>query len=105
MLVWQCKCKSTKNVRNGKGIFFEISKKMLGIEKKCVTLRKMKECPMVSISTYEDLISINSELAKLFLCPENATDLIACICGGVKDWVNKHNKQYWSYNRICQWCF
>ena len=55
---------------------------MLGIEKKCVTLRKMKECPMVSISTYEDLISINSELAKLFLCPENATDLISSICGG-----------------------
>lgn len=76
---------------------------MLGIEKKCVTLRKMKECPMVSISTYEDLISINSELAKLFLSPENATDLIASICGDVKDWVNKHNKQYWDVVRyVCE---
>lgn len=76
---------------------------MLGIEKKCVTLRKMKECPMVSISTYEDLISINSELAKLFLSPENATDLIASICGDVKDWVNKHNKQYWEVVRfVCE---
>ena len=63
----------------------------------------MKECPMVSISTYEDLISINSELAKLFLCPENATDLIASICGDVKDWVNKHNKQYWEVVRfVCE---
>lgn len=58
---------------------------------------------MVSISTYEDLISINSELAKLFLCPENAADLIASICGDVKDWVNKHNKQYWDVVRfVCE---
>lgn len=58
---------------------------------------------MISISTYEDLISINSELAKLFLCPTNAADLIASICGDVKDWVNKHNKQYWEVVRfVCE---
>lgn len=58
---------------------------------------------MVSISTSEDLISINSELAKLFLCPSNAAYLIASICGDVKDWVNKHNKQYWEVVRfVCE---
>ena len=58
---------------------------------------------MNSISTSQDILTINKDIASLFLCPEDATGLIVSIEKSVKDWVNNHNKQSWDVVRyVCE---
>lgn len=54
---------------------------------------------MMIISSYEDLINIDNELASLFLRPDDAVNWIYAVENGIKDWIDKHNKQYWEIVR------
>lgn len=54
---------------------------------------------MMNISSYEDLINIDNELASLFLRPDEAVNWIYAVENGIKDWIDKHNKQYWEIVR------
>ena len=53
----------------------------------------------MNISSYEDLINIDNELASLFLRPDEAVNWIYTVENGIKDWIDKHNKQYWEIVR------
>lgn len=58
---------------------------------------------MFSIKSYDDILSINRDLAILFCCPEDAVSLLVALNGVVQEWVEKHNKQYWEVVRfVCE---
>lgn len=51
------------------------------------------------IKTFEDIESIDTELAGLFLCHDEAVQWIATVNSGIKDWIAKHKKQHWEVVR------
>lgn len=52
------------------------------------------------ITTFKDIIAIDAELASLFLRPDEAVNWIYAVEHGIKDWVGKHNKQFWEVVRF-----
>lgn len=55
----------------------------------------------MEIKTLKDIQKIDAELAGLFLCSEE--DTIKWICAiehGIKEWIGRHNKQYWEVVRF-----
>lgn len=57
----------------------------------------------MNIRSFEDLFAIDSELASLFLCQDEAVNLIYAMENGIKKWVENHNKQYWEVVRyVCE---
>ena len=49
----------------------------------------------MQIHCFEDIKTIDGELACLFLRPDEAVNWIYVVENGIKDWIGKHNKQYW----------
>lgn len=47
----------------------------------------------MKIVTIKDIISIDAELASLFLRPDEAINWINAIEKGIKGWIGNHNKQ------------
>ena len=55
----------------------------------------------MKIETYKDIISIDAELATLFLRPDEAVNWIYAVENGIKEWItNKNSKQYWDVVRF-----
>lgn len=58
---------------------------------------------MFSISSFNDIIEINRDLASLFCSPDDAVNVITALNGICYDWVNNRNKQYWEVVRfVCE---
>jgi hypothetical protein len=53
----------------------------------------------MEIRSYEDIKRIDDELASLFLRPDEAVNWIYAVENGIKEWIGKHNKQYWEIVR------
>lgn len=53
----------------------------------------------MKIESFEDILKVDSELAKLFLRQDEAMRWIYNVENHIKDWVCKHNKQYWEVVR------
>ncbi len=53
----------------------------------------------MKIHSFEDLLTIDEELASLFLRQDEAVRWIYAIENGIKDWIDNHNKQYWEIVR------
>ena len=53
----------------------------------------------MKITSFEDINTIDAELASLFLRPDEAINWINAVEGDIKDWIDKHNKQYWEVVR------
>lgn len=53
----------------------------------------------MKIESFEDILRVDSELAKLFLRQDEAVRWIYNVENHIKDWVCKHNKQYWEVVR------
>ena len=56
----------------------------------------------MKIVTIKDIISIDAELASLFLRSDEAINWINAVENGIKEWIGNHNKQYWEIVRFCQ---
>ena len=53
----------------------------------------------MTIHSFDELLAIDEELASLFLRPDEAVKWIYAVENGIKDWIGKHNKQYWEIVR------
>jgi len=53
----------------------------------------------MQIRSFEDIYKIDGELACLFLRPDEAVNWIYVVGNGIKEWIGKHNKQYWDVVR------
>lgn len=53
----------------------------------------------MTIHSFEDLLTIDEELATLFLRPDEAVSWIYAVENGIKEWIGEHNKQYWEIVR------
>ena len=53
----------------------------------------------MQIRSFEDIITIDGELACLFLRQDEAVNWIYAVEHGIKGWIDKHNKQYWDVVR------
>ena len=54
----------------------------------------------MKIVTIKDIISIDAELASLFLRSDEAINWINAVENGIKEWIGNHNKQYWEIVRF-----
>ena len=55
------------------------------------------------IHSIDELLAIDEELASFFLRPDEAVKWIYAVENGIKDWIGKHNKQYWEIVRyVCE---
>ncbi|MCR5778971.1 MAG: ImmA/IrrE family metallo-endopeptidase [Bacteroidaceae bacterium] len=52
------------------------------------------------IHSFDDLVAIDEELAGLFLRPDQAVSWVYAVENGIKEWIGKHNKQYWEIVRF-----
>ena len=53
----------------------------------------------MTIHSFDEFLAIDEELASLFLRPDEAVKWIYAVENGIKDWIGKHNKQYWEIVR------
>ncbi len=53
----------------------------------------------MKICSFEDIKAIDEELASFFLRPDEAVNWIYAVENGIKEWIGKHNKQYWEVVR------
>lgn len=53
----------------------------------------------MTIHSFEDLLTIDEELASLFLRPDEAVNWIYAAENSIKEWIDNHNKQYWEIVR------
>ena len=53
----------------------------------------------MTIHSFDDLLAIDEELASLFLRPDEAVKWIYAVENDIRDWIGKHNKQYWEIVR------
>lgn len=53
----------------------------------------------MTIHSFDELLAIDEDLASLFLRPDEAVKWIYAVENGIKDWIGKHNKQYWEIVR------
>ena len=53
----------------------------------------------MTIHSFEDLLTIDEELASLFLRPDEAVNWIYAAENSIKNWIDNHNKQYWEIVR------
>ena len=51
------------------------------------------------IRSFDDIVDIDGELAGLFLRPDQAVNWVCAVENGIKEWIGKHNKQYWEIVR------
>ena len=54
----------------------------------------------MTIHSFDDLVAIDEELAGLFLRPDQAVNWVYAVKNGIKEWIGKHNKQYWEIVRF-----
>lgn len=54
----------------------------------------------MNIRSYEDIVTIDGELAGLFLRPDMAVSWVYAVENGIREWVGRHNKQYWEIVRF-----
>ena len=57
----------------------------------------------MKIESFEDIKAIDSKLACLFLRQDEAVKWINALNGGIKEWIEKNNKQYWEVVRFVTW--
>ena len=57
----------------------------------------------MKIESFEDIKAIDSKLACLFLRQDEAVKWINAINGGIKEWIERNNKQYWEVVRFVTW--
>lgn len=53
----------------------------------------------MTIHSFDELLAIDEDLTSLFLRPDEAVKWIYAVENGIKDWIGKHNKQYWEIVR------
>lgn len=54
----------------------------------------------MKVKSFDDIVGIDKELASLFLRPDEAVNWIYAVNDGIKEWIGKHNKQYWEVVRF-----